>query len=139
MRRLLVFGCCAAYLAFGFVAGAAHKHGAADHHAELRGLHLDHAHLGESSGHGPTHSHRRAPGGARTGAQHLGHHDGDALYVNVIAHRSLESGPSVVPATVTVGAVIDPPALPPVRRDELPVQLSGPPRGSPIPPRAPPV
>lgn len=133
--------CCAVYLAFGFVAGAAHVHEAADHHDEMRGLHLDHDHLGESSGLGSTCT--RQPvysddGGAHLDARHIGHHEGDVLYLTVTAQRLLNSGLRVLPAIVAVGETIDRPALVSVRRNELPDQLRGPPSNGSTPPRAPP-
>lgn len=141
MRRLLALGSCAAYVAFGFVAGGAHVHRAADHHEEMRGLHLDHAHLAEGSGHEAVDNHEpSAPDGgeARLDAAHIGHHEGDALYLTVTAQRSFDPGLRVLPAMVVVGATIDAPRLPSVRLDELPDQLRGPPRNGPTPPRAPP-
>jgi len=132
MRRLLALGCCAVYLAFGFVAGAAHLHEAADHHQEMRGLHLDHSHLGEAL-HVP---HENGNAGDET--RHVGHHDGDAFYLTVTALRSFDSGLRMMPATVSVGATIDPPSLISIRRDERSDQLRGPPRRGPTSPRAPP-
>lgn len=141
MRKILVLGCCAVYLTFGFVAGAAHVHESADHHEEMRGLHLDHAHLDDSA------DHRREGhvghgwpegGDRRIDARHVGHHDGDALYLTAKALRSLDSGLRVMPVTVSVGATIDPPTGSSDRTDELPNQLRGPPRKGPTRLRAPP-
>ena len=141
MRRILALGCCAAYLVFGFVAGAAHVHESADHHEDMRGLHLDHAHLGEASEHEPAGHYE--PGSPENGdvcvdARHVGHHDGDALYLTATALRSLDLGLRVMPATVSVGGTIDPPALISLRSDELPDQLRRPPNYGPTRPRAPP-
>lgn len=141
MRRILALGCCAAYLVFGFVAGAAHVHESADHHREMRGLHLDHAHLGQASDHEPAGHHQHGSpenGDVRGEARHVGHHDGDALYLTATALRSLNSSLRVMPATVPGGGTIDPPALISVRSDELPNQRRGPPRNGPARPRAPP-
>jgi hypothetical protein len=141
MRRLLALGCCAVYLVFGFVAGAAHVHESADHHEDMRGLHLDHAHLGEAADHEPAGHHEPVSsenGDVRVDALHVRHHDGDALYLTATALRSLDSGLRVLPATVSVGATIDPPGLISVRSDELPDQLTGPPRNGPTRLRAPP-
>jgi len=141
MRRLLALGCSAAYLVFGFVAGAAHVHESADHHEDMRGLHLDHAHLGEASDHEPAGHHEPGSpenGNARVDARHVGHHDGDALYLTATALRALDSGLRVMPATVSVGGTVDPPALISVRSDELPDQLRGPPGDGPTRSRAPP-
>ena len=135
MRRILALGCCAAYLVFGFVAEAAHVHESADHHEDMRGLHLDHAHLGEASDHEPVSPEN---GDVRVDARHVGHHDGDALYLTATTLRSLASGLRVMPATVSVGGTIDPPALISVRSDELPNQWRAPPGNSPARPRAPP-
>jgi hypothetical protein len=141
MRRILALGCCAAYLVFGFVAGAAHVHESADHHEDMRGLHLDHAHLGESSDHGPAghHEHGSSENGhVRVDVRHVGHHDGDALYLTATALRSLDSGLRVMPSIVSVGGTIDPPASSSIRSDELPGQRRGPPSNGPTRPRAPP-
>ena len=83
----------AASWAFGFVVGAAHVHEAGDHHAELRGLHLDHSHLGETAGHShhAHHTHAHAGAGPSFDGRHMEHHEGDALYLTVPAQRSLES------------------------------------------------
>ena len=124
MRKILALGCCALYLAFGIVAGAAHWHESADHHAESRGLHLDHAHLGDTDDH-----------------EHPGHpspHDGDVLYLSATALRSLDSSVRLMPATVSVGATIDPPAAMSERDEAAPGQQRDPPQENRIRPRAPP-
>ena len=141
MRRILALGCCAAYLVFGFVAGAAHVHESADHHEEMRGLHLDHAHLGEEPDHEPAGHHEPGSpenGEVSVGAGHVGHHDGDVFHLTATVLRSFDSGLRVMPAAVSVGATIDSPALISVRSDEPPHQLRGPPRNGPTRPRAPP-
>lgn len=141
MRRLLALGCCAAYLAFGFLAGAAHVHEAAGHHDEMRGLHLDHTHVGMGSGHEGAVRHEAGPphdGGAHLDAQHIEHHDGDALYLNATAQRSVDPGLRLLPAMVAVGAILDPPATVSVYRNELSDPLRGPPRTGPTAPRGPP-
>ena len=116
-------------------------HESADHHEESRGLHLDHAHLGKAADHEP--AGRPEPiapknGGVGIDARHVGHHDGDTLYLTATALRSLDSSLRVMPATVSVVTTIDPPELSSVRSDELPDQLRGPPRKGPTRPRAPP-
>ena len=131
MRRLVALGCCFVYLTFGFMAGAAHVHEAADHHEEMRGLHLDHDHLGETSG---------APsdeGEAGFDARHVGHHEGDVLYLTVTAQRSLDSGLQLVPAMIALGATIEPAVFVSTRRDG-PDRLRGPPKLGLTPSRAPP-
>ncbi len=136
MRRLLALGCCAAYLAFGFVAGAAHVHESADHHQEMRGLHLDHTHLGETVDHHEPESPEN--GDARFDAQYVGDHDGDALYLTATARCTLDPCLRVMPAIVPVGATFDLPSLIFVRGDELSDHLRGPPRNGPTRLRAPP-
>jgi hypothetical protein len=141
MRRLLALGCCAVYLVFGLVAGAAHVHESADHHEESGGLHLDHTHLGEDAGHEPAGHHEPVSpenGDPRVDARQVGQHDGDVIYLTATALRSLDSGLRVMPATVSVDAAIDPPGWISARSDELPDQLRGPPRYGPTRPRAPP-
>ena len=83
MRRLLVLGCCALYLSFGSMAGLAHVHASADHH--------DHDH---DPGHGP---------------RHTDHHDGDAVYLEATAARSLDRSVRPMAAIVSVDAWADPP------------------------------
>ncbi len=136
MRRLLALCCCAVYLAFGFVAGAAHVHESADHHEASGGLHLDHTHFGD----GVDHHGRATPdnGEARVDARHVGDHDGDALYLTATARCTLDPGLRVTPATVSVDAAFDLPALILVRSDELSDHLRGPPRNGPTRLRAPP-
>ena len=139
MRRFLALGCCAVYLAFGFVAGAAHVHESADHHEETRGLHLDHVHLGGSHkqeshlGHGSSED-----GDARIDARQVGHHDGDALYLTATALRSFDSSLRLMPATVSVGATVDPHSASSDRDETMPDQMRGPPRKGPTRPRPPP-
>lgn len=139
MRRLLALGCCAAHLAFGLVAAGAHVHPAADHHEEMRGLHLDHVHWGET-GHGHTTDHGPAntDEGTRLDARHIGHHGGAALYLSVAAGRSHDSIPRTLPALIVVDAAVEPPATVRMRPSELPCPLRGPPTTGTIPARAPP-
>jgi len=127
MRRVLVLGCCALYLAFGFVAGAAHLHEAADHHAELRGLHLDHTHLGGAAGHEQERQ-----------LEHESPHDGDVLYLSATAVRSLDANVRLMPAMVAVGTTIDPPSTMSDRHEALPSQPRDPPPRIRTRPRAPP-
>jgi hypothetical protein len=125
MRGIFVLGCCALYVAFGFVAGAAHLHESADHHAELRGLHLDHVHLGAG------HEQER----------HLEHeppHDGDVLYLSATALRSLDANVRLMPATIAFGATIDPPSTMSDRDDALAGRPRDPPPRIRTRPRAPP-
>ena len=141
MRGILTLGCCAAYLVFGFVAGAAHVHESADHHEDMRGLHLDHTHSGEVADHGPAGHDEPGPpenGDVRVDARHVEHHGEDALYLTLTALRAHDSGLRVAPATVSVGETIVPPASISVRSDELPNQRRGPPPDGPTRPRAPP-
>ncbi len=136
MRRLLAIGCCAAYLLFGLVAGAAHVHGSDDHHREMGGLHLDHTHVGDAADH-----HAPMPfedGDGSAAARYAVEHDGDALYLNATARCTLDPGLRVMPASVSRGATFDPPALILVRNDELSNHLRGPPRNGPTRLRAPP-
>lgn len=140
MRRLLALGCGLAYLAYGVVAGAAHVHEAADHHDELRGLHLDHAHVGDEWN-DPTGDHDHGPledGQLQLGDRHVDHHEGDALYFTMTAQRSLGSGPRVMPAIIVVEATFDPPILVSTSRIEVSDQLRVPPQARPTPSRAPP-
>jgi hypothetical protein len=127
MRRLLALGCCALYLAFGFVAGAAHLHESADRHAESRGLHLDHTH----SGHSADHEKERKLGNESR-------HDGDVLYLCAIAIRSIDSSLRLMPATVSVAATIDPPGPMSDRHEAILRQPRDPPRKNRPRPRAPP-
>jgi hypothetical protein len=127
MRRILALGCCALYLAFGFVAGAAHLHESADHHAESRGLHLDHTHVGNSA------DHQQEPR-----IENESSHDGDVVYLSAPALRSIDSGVRLMPATVAVGATIDPPSTISDWDQEMPRRPRDPPRTTRIRPRAPP-
>ena len=141
MRRLLALGCCAAYLAFGFTAGVAHVHDAADHHDEMRGLHLDHDHLGEVADHGPTgHRHPASPGAgeAHLGTRHIDHHERDALYLNVTAQCLVDSGLRVAPAVLVVAATTDSAIAVSGLRSERQGPQRGPPGADPTPSRAPP-
>jgi len=138
-------GCCALYLAFGFVAGMAHVHESADHHEEPRGLHLDHGHLGESKGHDHHHEHPhdRTHGvagdhAARIAGRHADHHEGDAVYLNATAARSFDSSVHPTPEIVHVGAVIDPSSPASPRDDAVTTQPRDPPRKNPPRLRAPP-
>ena len=135
-----MLGCCAAYLAFGFVAGAAHVHESADHHAQTRGLHLDHAHLGDSADHDHEHNARHeSPGGdVRFDTRHVGHHDGDALYLSATALRSIDSSLRLMPATVSAGVTFEPPSAMSDCDETMADPPRGPPRRSPTRPRAPP-
>ncbi|MBT8461177.1 MAG: hypothetical protein KJO44_01550 [Gemmatimonadetes bacterium] len=140
MRKLLALGCCVAYLAYGVVAGFAHVHEAADHHKEMRGLHLDHAHVGDSREEPTGHQDHSPPDDSQPQleARHVGHHEGDALYLTVTAQRSLDSGPRVLPVMIAVGATFDAPNRVSTGRSEVPNQLRGPPQQRPTPSRAPP-
>ena len=129
MKKFLALGCCAVYLAFGSVAGAAHVHEASDHHDEMRGLHIDHAHVDVASGH------EHAPS---DDADHIEHHEGDALYLTVTAQRSIDPGPRVLPAMSVVCATIDTAMPVSKRRTGEPDPPRGPPGKGPTPPRAPP-
>jgi hypothetical protein len=129
MRRILALGCCALYLAFGFVAGAAHLHGSTDHHEETRGLHLDHVHLGDSDDRG--HDHQRRLG-------HESTHDEDVLYLSATALRSIDSSLRLMPATVSVAATIEPPGAMSDRDEAILRQPRDPPRKNRPRPRAPP-
>jgi len=138
MRRILALGCCALYLVFGFVAGAAHLHESADHHAESRGLHLDHSHLGSAD-----HDHHLGHGSSddddvRFDSRHVGHHgEGDVLYLTATALRSLDSN-RLMPAIVSVGVTIDPSSATSDHDEALPGPPRDPPRKNPTRPRAPP-
>jgi ABC-type Zn2+ transport system substrate-binding protein/surface adhesin len=101
MRRLLVLGCCALYLSFGSMAGLAHVHESADHHDGSRGIHLDHGHLSDSSDHEHENDHDR---------RHTDHHDGDAVYLEATAARSLDSSVRPMTEIVSLDAWVDPPS-----------------------------
>ena len=141
MRAILALGCCGLYLAFGLTAGFAHLHESDNHHAESRGLHLDHAHLGDLADHGHgRHFGHESPhaGDARPDSPHIGHHDDDVLFLNTPALRSLDPTLRLLPATVSVVATIDC-SWPMSGGDEAtPAQPRDPPPGSPARPRAPP-
>lgn len=141
MRRLVALSCCALYLAFSFGAGTAHVHRAADHHDEMRGLHLDHAHFGHGTDHGPDghHEHTHSePSEHRVDGLHVAHHDGDALELNVTARRMSDSGLRVTPATVVTTVTVEAPSFVALRRGESSDPLRGPPSRGPFPARAPP-
>lgn len=141
MRRLLALSCCALYLAFGSIAGVAHVHRAADHHDEMRGLHVDHAHLGHATRHVSDEHHQRArskPSESRVEGLHVAHHDDDALQLRVTARRLSDPGLRVIPATVVATATVDAPSFVSLRRGESSDPLRGPPRECPVPARAPP-
>lgn len=142
MRRLLALVCCATYLAFGLVAGAAHQHQSGDHHAQARGLHVDHAHMGHSTGQAHQHRHQHPSphdGDARSVAGHAEHHEGDVLYLNAPALGSPVSTLRLLPATVSAAAAIDPPDVARARGATAQRQPKEPPRKRPTRPRAPPV
>ncbi len=128
MRRISAVVCCAAYLVFGPLAGHAHVHGAASHHAEARGLHLDHAHLSGID------SHNRSGfrSTADVEARHVGHHDGDAVDLSAWAVRVLANA-RVLPAIFAGAATTEQPSDVSATLPEGP----RPPRGPPtkIPPR----
>lgn len=141
MRRLLALGCALAYLAFSVVAGAAHVHEAAGHHDEMRGLHLDHTHVGDVSRDPSGHDHHHAPSEdsrPRIEGRHVDHHEGDALYLAMTAQRALDSGLRVLPAMIAVGATMEPSSRTSTSRDETPRHLRGPPQRRLTPSRAPP-
>ena len=140
MRTLIALSCCVLTVAFGFVAGAAHVHRAADHHDDMRGLHLDHAHIGHGTDHGherhARHSHTSP--GESVGTIHLEHHDRDVLHFDVTARRLSDPGLRVMPATVAAAAKVDPPSSVSIRRAVPPEPLRGPPGEGEVPARAPP-
>lgn len=141
MRRLVALSCCALYLAFSFVAGTAHVHRSADHHDEMRGLHLDHAHNGPRTDHGPASHHdhpRREPSASRVAGLHVAHHDGDAFQLTVTAHRLSAPGLRVMPATVVTPATVAAPSFVSLRRGESSHPLRAPPGRVSVPARAPP-
>jgi hypothetical protein len=145
MRRVLSVSCCALYLAFGLVAGLAHQHASADHHAALQGLHLDHDHLGESRHREHHHDHHPGSGDpdavdrlASPAARYVDHHDGDAVSLSATAARSVDPSVRPVPAIVSPGVVIDPPPAASDRAAILAGQPRDPPREDPPRPRAPP-
>lgn len=131
MRKILALGCCVLHLALGVVAGTAHVHDADRHHAGSSGLHLDHAHLGE------THA-DPSDGAARLDARHTGDHDGDVLYLSATAIRSIDASIRSMPAIVTVSAMLDPAASMLGRDEARSGQPRDPPRPSRVRPRAPP-
>ena len=150
MRRFVAIGCCIAYLAFGFVAGAAHVHETTDHPDSMPGLHLGHAHLGP--GH-PHHHHHPAgqdgsgaanekgdPGRHAPGARSrlVASSEDDALYLSVTAQRSLDPGSRLTPARVAMGATIDPSTAFVPGPGEEPASVRGPPTAGPSLSRAPP-
>ena len=143
MRRFLALGSGAVYLALGFVAGAAHVHEAGDHHDEMRGLHIDHAHVGAATGRGHAHPHPHgsAPAhdaGTPVDADHVEHHEGDALCLTVTAQRSIDLGAGLSPAWIAVGRTIDDVVPVSVRLTREADRPRGPPGKGPTPPRAPP-
>ncbi|NIM02257.1 MAG: hypothetical protein GTN89_16140 [Acidobacteria bacterium] len=138
MRRLGAIACCLACLAFGLVAGAPHVHEAGDHHDEMRGLHLDHTHPGEAP-HGHHHGfHDHGHGESQTGVRHVEHNHGDAVYLTVVASRTVGSGPRDLPVTVSVVATVEDPVSRSARLCEQQECLRGPPQKRPTPSRAPP-
>ena len=141
MRKPMALSCCVLYLAFSSIAGSAHVHRAADHHDELRGLHLDHGHIGHATEDDPgRHHHPRSsePGEARTKGLHIEQHDGDALELRVTAQRPSAPGLRVMPATVVMSARVEAPSFVRCRSTESSDPLRGPPCRSPVPARAPP-
>lgn len=141
MRRPVALSCCVLYLAFSLIAGTAHVHRAADRHDELRGLHLDHAHLGHAVDHGPDgHDHPANPESSETRIEglHVEHHDGDALELKITADRVFAPGFRVMPATVVTIATVDAPSFVWLRGAESSEPLRGPPRRGLVPARAPP-
>jgi hypothetical protein len=140
MRRILTLGCCALLLTFGFIAGAAHVHESADYHEDSRGVHLDHVHLNDlgDHGHGYDGSDEGDVGQARIGEKHDAHHDGDVVYLDAAAVRSLGSSVRLTPASDSTGVVIVPPLVVAHCEQAMPGQQRDPPRRSRIRPRAPP-
>jgi hypothetical protein len=143
MRRLLALIFGSAYLAYSVMAGAAHVHDAADHHDQMQGLHLDHAHVDDAwtdpTGH---HHHHPAPpdeGQPRFETGHVDHHEGDVLYLTMTAQRSLGSGLRILPAMTAVAVAVEPPSRVCTSRIEVSEHLRGPPRKRLTPSRAPPV
>lgn len=131
MRRILAWGCCALTLAFGFVVANAHVHDSGGHHAESRGLHLDHGHLGRSNhhdahgdhGHGHDHGHDHGHGHANTAQGMAGGHHHDGLYLNAAVARAAGSGIRNVMAVAVAGPVVQAPA---VSSDRTPVETADP-------------
>lgn len=133
VRRILTLGLCAAYLAFGSVAGVAHIHGAAGHHQESRGVHLDHAHL-DDHGHGHARNH---DDGTRDPGRHVDHHEGDAVDVPASAIVRLPNV-RVFPAIAAAETTIDHSSLTRETGQDRPSQPSEPRRKIPPRLRAPP-
>jgi len=133
LRGILALGCCALHLAFGFTAGLAHVHGAADHHEQSRGLHLDHAHLTGDPG-----EHRHdAPRDLEVDTRHVDHHEGDAVYLNATAASVLASA-RVLPAVLPALPAVDRPLGTPEIRMARPSRPRDPPPKIPPRLRAPP-
>lgn len=140
MRGILAITCGAVYLAFGMLAGAAHLHESADHHAESRGLHLDHAHVGDAAAHGQKDhlEHHSHDGDAPLAQRHFAHHEGDILYLSATTMRSSGSHHRLLPAIVSFGAADEPPEAMSIRDVVIPGPPRDPPRTNRIRPRAPP-
>jgi hypothetical protein len=79
-----------------------------------------------------------APDESRFEGHPVIHHDGDALYLNITAHRMLDVSQRMIPAMLEVRDTIEAPSFVPSRRDERSEPLRGPPKIVPYPPRAPP-
>lgn len=101
MRRIFALGLCAWYLTLGSVAGLAHVHHAVDGLEEIRGLHVDHAHLDHDHGESPT----RRETDPQVENRRLDHDASDAVYLAGSAARLLPdirllpALPSIAPAT----------------------------------------
>ena len=136
-------GCCALTFVFGAVTATAHVHGPGDHHAESRGLHLDHGHLSRSSNHDHHHGHHHGHdhGGAPSHATvHIvaGEHHHDGLYLNEAAARSVGSSVRAAIAMAAPGPVLDAPSTESKRKASAAAVFTDPPDKIPPRLRAPP-
>jgi len=133
-RGILALGCCALYLAFGFTAGVAHVHRAADHHDQSRSVHLDHAHVTA----GPGEHRHEVPRDGMIDVRHVGHHEGDAVYLDAAAlHVPMDA--RVLPAVVSAPPAVDRPVVAAEIRLARPSRPRDPPAKIPPRFRAPPV
>ena len=133
MRRIFAVGLCAWTLTLSSVASLAHVHETAGHHEEVRGLHVDHAHLDHDHGESPT----RRDTGPQADNRRIDHDADDAVYLAGSAARLL-SDIRVLPAMQSVGPALDRPKQsswcertrlrqPRDRPEKIPPRLRGPP------------
>ena len=133
MRKAVAIACCALYATFGSMGGLAHVHDSADHHEESRGLHLDHAHFGNSGAHGHSdHQHS-----ATFDFRHVEHHEGDAVSLTTDAANPGQNT-RVAPAIAAARRAIEEPSRSSTTVAQRPNSPRGPPNGNPPRLRGPP-